>query len=151
MAAHFAINEGMWLRGLLGELGVDLPRSNLFIDNKGAVFTIGNPCTEWRSATLATKYYKCRYAIDSGDIHCEYVSGDINVSDLLTKPLSGAKFELFSKDIMGQTASIVVALSEEANFNHVDLATVDPQTTEEFVDNLSLLEKVWLGGAWMFG
>ena len=151
MAAHFAINEGMWLRGLLGELGVDLPRSNLFIDNKGAVFTIGNPCTEWRSATLATKYYKCRYAIDSGDIHCEYVSGDINVSDLLTKPLTGAKFELFSKDIMGQTASIVVALSEEANFNHAELTTVDPQTTEEFVDNLSLLEKVWLGGAWMFG
>ena len=52
---------------------------------------------------------------------------------------------------MGQTASIVVALSEEANFNHAELTTVDPQTTEEFVDNLSLLEKVWLGGAWMFG
>ena len=52
---------------------------------------------------------------------------------------------------MGQQESIVVALSEVANHSHADLATVDPQTTEEFVDNISLLEKIWLGGAWMFG
>ena len=101
MAAHFAVNEGMWLRGMLTEMGFELPRSNMFIDNKGAIHTVSNPCTEWRSATLATKYYKCRHAVESGDIHCEYVPTDDNVADFFTKALTGDKFKKFSEDIFG--------------------------------------------------
>ena len=128
----------------------------MFMDNKGSIQTVSNPCTEWRSATLATKYFKCRHAVESGDIHCEYVPTDDNVADFFTKALTGAKFIKFCADILGIVPSSVVALSRMACTKHEDLpdiglGTSQSKTCAHYIAELDPIERYWLGGAGMFG
>jgi hypothetical protein len=101
------------------------------------VFTVGNPVTEWRSPTLATKYWKCRDFIDSGDIHCEYISTDDNIADALTKPLSGYKFTNFCSELLGSTPTRLNTLRHAANRNHRKMVRFSaPDSDDLNVDEL---------------
>ena len=81
----------MMIVGFLDELGFNVQRPvTLNCDNNSAVLTYATEVPEWRSPTLATKYWHTRDYIDGGDVKVIYINTHENNSDIHTKPLDRA-------------------------------------------------------------
>ena len=81
----------MMLTALFEELGFTVKRPQMLnCDNNSAVGTYATEVAEWRSPTLATKYYHSRDYVDDGDIGVRYVCTYNNNADIHTKFLSNA-------------------------------------------------------------
>jgi DNA modification methylase len=57
----------------------------LHCDNNSAVSTYATEVAEWRTPTLATKYWHSRDHVDSGDIKVVYIDTKSNNADVHTK------------------------------------------------------------------
>ena len=78
---------------LLQELGFDVQRPIMvWCDNDSGVQTYTSEVTEWRTPTLATKYWHTKDYVDDRDILVEYIHTDDNNSDIYTKPLPEKDF-----------------------------------------------------------
>ena len=89
MAAFFAIQELVWVKGVLSELGIDLvDRTTLMMDAQSAISLAKNPTHHKRSKHIDIKYHWLReHTCEDGDVdlvHC--ATGNMD-ADLLTKAL----------------------------------------------------------------
>ena len=97
MAASSAAQEAIWLRALLGELGLlslEHPTC-LRIDNQSAMALARNDAFHNRTKHIAIRHHFIRERIEDGEIDVEYVPTDRQVADVLTKPLGRVKHERF--------------------------------------------------------
>ena len=86
VACHDCMESLMMLTALFEEMGFTVQRPQLLnCDNNSAVATYGSEQPEWRSPTLATKYWHSRDYVDNGDIHIKYVNTHDNNADIHTK------------------------------------------------------------------
>ena len=86
VACHNCMEELMMIAGQLEELGFVVNRPIvLYCDNNSAVYTYASEFAEWRTPTLATKYFHSRDYIDDGDVGVKYISTFDNNSDIHTK------------------------------------------------------------------
>ena len=75
----------------LEELGFNVARPMIQnCDNNSAVMTYNTEQPEWRSPTLATKYWHSRDYVDNDDMKVIYVNTKDNNSDIHTKWLPNA-------------------------------------------------------------
>ena len=82
------MEDVMMVVGMLEELGFPVHRPVLLhCDNNSAVCTYDTEIAEWRTPTLATKFYHSRDYIDQGNIKIVYIPTDDNNADIHTKPL----------------------------------------------------------------
>ena len=99
--------EAVWIRGLLGELGVletleedgylktISPPRRIFADNQGAIKLTSNPEYHQKTKHIPIKYHKSRELVKDGSIIFDWVPTQEMVADGLTKPLDTTKFREF--------------------------------------------------------
>ncbi|GKV46639.1 hypothetical protein SLEP1_g53613 [Rubroshorea leprosula] len=86
-------SELIWVRNLLSELGVFVPRSPaIFCDNVSATYLSVNPVLHSRMKHIAIDLHFVRDLVDRGFLHVSHISTRDKLADGFTKPLASARF-----------------------------------------------------------
>ncbi len=100
IAATMATKEAIWLKKLLGELGVNVQGPvEIFEDNKSCIALSKNPEQHQRTKHIDIKYFFVREMVARGLVTLEYVPSEDNLADILTKPLAPARFEALMENL----------------------------------------------------
>ena len=97
IAATEAVKEAIWLKGFLGDLGVNQENIVVFCDNQSAIFLATNQTYHARTKHIDVKYHYVREIIESGVVLLRKIDIKDNPLDMLTKVISGVKFQHFLK------------------------------------------------------
>jgi hypothetical protein len=96
-----AINEVLWLRGLLAELGLDVETpSTIFGDNQSAIALSEHGVKSERTKHIDVKYHFITDEISKGVVGVKWVPSAEQQADIFTKALAAPVFELLRKKIM---------------------------------------------------
>ena len=96
MAAASATREALWISTFLDELTIiPIQPIHLLIDNQSAIALAKNAVFHSRTKHIAIRYHFIRERVKSGEIKLEYVPTNLQVADVLTKPLGREKHERF--------------------------------------------------------
>nr|GEY53483.1 ribonuclease H-like domain, reverse transcriptase, RNA-dependent DNA polymerase [Tanacetum cinerariifolium] len=88
-----AATQASWLKRLLRKLAhSEEEKVTIRVDNKSAIALMKNPVFHGRSKHIDTKYHFIRECVEREDIQVEFVSGEYQKADTLTKPLPKIKF-----------------------------------------------------------
>ena len=104
MAAFNAIQECVWVKGVMSEIGFsyDSPIT-LFMDSQSAICLANNPMYHKRSKHIDIKYHWIREKVgdEDGIVRLLHVSSGEMVADILTKALATDAFEKHTISITG--------------------------------------------------
>nr|GFA76573.1 zinc finger, CCHC-type [Tanacetum cinerariifolium] len=93
IAATSAATQALWLKRLLSRLThTEEEKITIMVDNKSAIALMKNPIFHERSKHIDTKYHFIRECVERDDIQVEFVSGEHQKADILTKALPKIKF-----------------------------------------------------------
>ncbi|GKE62796.1 ribonuclease H-like domain, reverse transcriptase, RNA-dependent DNA polymerase [Tanacetum coccineum] len=91
--ATAATTQALWLKRLLSKLThTQEEMITIQVDNKSAIALLKNPVFHGRSKHIDTKYHFIRECVEREDIQVEFVSGEYQKADILTKALPKIKF-----------------------------------------------------------
>jgi transposase InsO family protein len=99
-AACLAIKEVIWLKGSLKELGMTVGNVLLKCDNQGCLNHLKHPVISSYTKHAAVRFCYAREAVELGQVVPEFVSTEVNVADIFTKPLPPTTF-LKHRDALG--------------------------------------------------
>ena len=100
IAASEATKDTIWLRNLLGELGLIQDRpTTVYVDNQAAIRLAGNPSTHSRSKHIDIRHHIIRERVEMRDIDISYIETAKQRADVLTKPLGGPQHALALKAV----------------------------------------------------
>ncbi|GKV42443.1 hypothetical protein SLEP1_g49847 [Rubroshorea leprosula] len=86
-------SEVVWIRHLLGELGIFCsPSSAIFCDNIGVTYLSLNPVMHSRMKHIAIDLHFVRDLVDQRVLHVSHIASQDQLADGLTKPLSSIWF-----------------------------------------------------------
>lgn len=95
-----ATAELIWIRVLLKELGISLPRSpSLWCDNLGATYLCANPIFHRRMKHVEVDYHFVREQVSKGLLDVRSISTNDQVADIMTKPLPYPLFNRFRSNL----------------------------------------------------
>ena len=98
-----AINEVLWQRGLLAELGVRVqPCSTVYGDNQATVSQSANGVKSERTKHIDIKWHFITQQVQAGTIKIEWISTDKQQADIFTKALARPQFEVLRALLLGQ-------------------------------------------------
>ncbi|GJS94858.1 zinc finger, CCHC-type containing protein [Tanacetum coccineum] len=101
IAATAAATQALWLKRLLSRLTHSKEEKiTIMVDNKSAIALMKNPVFHGRSKHIDTKYHFIRECVEREDIQVEFVSGEYQKADILTKALPKIKF-LIMRQLIG--------------------------------------------------
>jgi hypothetical protein len=100
MAAAAATKEAVWLRRLLGDLGIVANTVGIKADNQSAIKLTKNPIASARSKHIDVLYHFARERVARKEVEFEYISTSEMVADALTKAVPEAKFN-YCREHMG--------------------------------------------------
>ena len=100
IAAATAIKEGLWLRKLFQDLGLNLDTINIYADSQTALKLLKNPIVSNRSKHIDVIHHFARERVARNEVTFEYISTDTMVADSLTKAVPTNKFN-FCRTGMG--------------------------------------------------
>jgi hypothetical protein len=83
----------LWLRGLLGDLGVEQECVRLMCDCQSAIHLAKNQVHHAQTKHIDVRYHFVRDIVEEGHISLAKVHTDENLADMLTKVVSGSKFQ----------------------------------------------------------
>ncbi|GJY73089.1 ribonuclease H-like domain, reverse transcriptase, RNA-dependent DNA polymerase [Tanacetum coccineum] len=93
IAATAAATQALWLKRLLSKLTHSQEEKvTIQVDNKSAITLMKNPVFHGRSKHIDTKYHFIRECIEKEDIQVEFINGEYQKADILTKALPKIKF-----------------------------------------------------------
>src|SRR5690242_15694568 len=88
MALSSAVQEAVWVRGILKEINMCHNEPVLiYQDNQGCISMAKNPSHHSRSKHIDIKYHFVREKVDNKEIKIRYCPTERMVADILTKPL----------------------------------------------------------------
>lgn len=94
IAASSAVQEALWLRNLLAELGFPQTSPTVFeADNQGAIANSKDPRQHRKMRHIELKYHMVRANVENGTVEFIYVPSELNTADILTKPLRSPDHE----------------------------------------------------------
>ena len=101
IALAASVQEVIFLRNLLAELGCPQSPTVVYEDNQATIFSLKNLGADHsRTKHIDLRYFFLREKVADGVVIIKYVSTDNNVADALTKPLSPALFERFRPSLV---------------------------------------------------
>nr|GEW41148.1 ribonuclease H-like domain, reverse transcriptase, RNA-dependent DNA polymerase [Tanacetum cinerariifolium] len=93
IVATAATTQALWLKRLLSKLiHSEEEKVTIKVDKKSAIALMKNPVFHRRSKHIDTKYHFIREYVKREDIQVEFVSGEYQKADILTKALPKIKF-----------------------------------------------------------
>ena len=99
-----AVQEAIFLRGLLRELGYEqFEPTTIGEDNQSCIKLATNPVLHKRSKHIDTKYHFIRERVDDNSIKLIYTPTDEMAADLLTKSLPQQKVEQHREQLLGES------------------------------------------------
>ena len=94
MAETEAARQAIWLHDLLSEITDQQSEKVLIcIDNQSVIPLTRNPGFHGRSKHIHRSYHFIRECVENGQIEIEYVQGDKQKADILTKTLGRIRFK----------------------------------------------------------
>ena len=88
-----ACKDGVWLRGLLKEIGIEQPSPTVIhCDSTGAVALARNPIQHQRTKHINVKYHRIRELLKGKEISLVYLQTEKQPADAMTKALPEVKF-----------------------------------------------------------
>uniref|UniRef100_A0A2N9FA25 Integrase catalytic domain-containing protein n=1 Tax=Fagus sylvatica TaxID=28930 RepID=A0A2N9FA25_FAGSY len=93
MAVAEVAKEALWLKGLVKELGLNQGGVQMHCDSQSAIYLAKNQVYHARTKHINVRFHKIRELIVTGDIVLEKVHTSENAADMLTKPVTTAKFK----------------------------------------------------------
>ncbi|GKC87091.1 ribonuclease H-like domain, reverse transcriptase, RNA-dependent DNA polymerase [Tanacetum coccineum] len=88
-----AATQALWLKRLQSKITHSQEEKvTIQVDNKSAIALMKNPVFHGRSKHIDTKYHFIRECVEREDIQVEFVSGEYQKADILTKALPKIKF-----------------------------------------------------------
>lgn len=104
IAASLAACQGVWIQMLLSELKLDTEESmQLLIDNVSAINLDKHPVAHGKSKHIERKFHFLRDQVNAGKLELKYCKTELQLADILTKPLKKSRFDDL-KDLMGMRA-----------------------------------------------
>ena len=102
MSAFGAIQELIWIKGVLSEIGIQLVDPiTLRMDAKSAIALAKNPMHHKRSKHIDIKYHWLReHTYENGTVNLEHCSTEDMVADMMTKALA---FDLHARRAKNST------------------------------------------------
>jgi len=98
-----AIQEVLWLRGLLRELGLHLSTGSLvYGDNQSALAVSSNGVKSERTKHVDVKYHFITETVENGHVKLKWVPTQQQQADIFTKPLHAPVFLHLRSLIMSQ-------------------------------------------------
>lgn len=98
MALSAAAQEATWLQQLLLDLRIETAKCvTILEDNQGCIALAKNPVFHSRSKHLDIRHHFVREKLVGGTLKLVYCPSEEMVADILTKPLSNAKFQLLKE------------------------------------------------------
>lgn len=91
MATGAAVREGLWLRKLLKDVGLDPGQVSIYSDNQSAIKLLHNPIVSGRSKHIDVLHHFARERVLRKEVSVTYISTDHMLADALTKALPIAK------------------------------------------------------------
>lgn len=86
--------ELIWIKSLLTEIGFFLPQTPvLWCDNKSAAAMASNPVLHARTKHIEIDVHFVRDKVLKQELDVRYISSEDQLADMLTKPLSIARFQ----------------------------------------------------------
>ena len=102
MAASAAVQEAIYLRGVLKDIGEQSGPTVLREDNQGCIELVKNPVYHTRTKHIDVRYHFVRERFAGGEILMEYCPTRDQLADCLTKPLQGDPFVTCRAGIIGE-------------------------------------------------
>jgi hypothetical protein len=93
MVVAEAAKEVLWLKGLVKELGLNQGGVKMHCDSQSVIYLAKNQVYHARTKHINVRFHKIRELIVTGDIVLEKVHTSENAVDMLTKPVTTAKFK----------------------------------------------------------
>nr|GEV11494.1 retrovirus-related Pol polyprotein from transposon TNT 1-94 [Tanacetum cinerariifolium] len=93
MARTEAVNEAIWLWGLLEELGVEFNTVAINCDNQGAINLSRNHVFHERTQHINVQYHFIREVLEAKTVNVLKVCTEHNVADAFTKVVPGLKLQ----------------------------------------------------------
>jgi hypothetical protein len=125
-ALHLCVNEILWVRSILRELGyLQSTPTPIFIDNKAAEDLCTTYMNSEKSKHINVKINKIREAVFFKEINLIHINTSLNVADVLTKPLAFSDFNKFR-----------TAMLFGINYSQLPIPTLDSQ---ELIQKMKLL------------
>nr|GFA16332.1 ribonuclease H-like domain, reverse transcriptase, RNA-dependent DNA polymerase [Tanacetum cinerariifolium] len=93
IAATAAATQALWLKRLLSKLiNSEEDKVTIKVDYKSAIALMKNPVFHGRSKHIDTKYHFIRECVERDDIQVEFISGEYQRANILTKALPKIRF-----------------------------------------------------------
>ena len=100
-AESAAIQEVLWLRGLMEELGLTTQTGSLvYGDNQSTLAVSHNGVKGERTKHVDVKYHFVTETVERGEVQLRWVPTTQQQADIFTKALAAPVFELFRKQLM---------------------------------------------------
>lgn len=87
-----AVKEGIWISGLLEELGYKQKKFSVWCDSQSAICLSKNKVYHERTKHFASKYHFIRDWVESGEVEVPKIPSSRNPADMLTKVIPVTKF-----------------------------------------------------------
>jgi hypothetical protein len=105
ISGSLAVQEAIWEKKFLEEIGVKTEKPLLYQDNQGAIAFANNPIQHARTKHIDIRHYFMKDAVAKDLVTLKYCPTHEMVADILTKHLGRIKFEEFRKS-MGIVAGL---------------------------------------------
>ena len=104
IAAGSAVQEVLWLRGILCELGATPGTTTVHCDNQGAKALAESSRYHQRTKHINVRYHFIRHHVNSGEIKIDWISTAEQQADIMTKALGPQVYLPLRDKIMGLTS-----------------------------------------------
>ena len=95
-----AVTSCVWTRRILSSLGLNMDKpTTIFVDSQGAIALTKNPEFHRRTKHIEIRYHRVRQERGLGRVDFAYVPSDDNLSDVMTKSLSGTRLERINRSL----------------------------------------------------
>ncbi|KAM7469095.1 hypothetical protein LguiA_007278 [Lonicera macranthoides] len=93
IAATEAVKEALWLRGLIGDLGMVQENVDVYCDSQSAIHLAKNQVHHGRTKHIDVRFHFIREIIESGEVILKKIGTKDNPADMMTKVVPTTKFE----------------------------------------------------------
>jgi hypothetical protein len=101
VALSLAVQEAIYLRQLVNELGCDQQSITIYEDNQACISIASTNAIQSRTKHIDKRYHFIRQHVASGEVKMEYIPSNRQLADLLTKPLTRDRVDTLRRQILG--------------------------------------------------